>query len=278
MFKGTFLRWSFGWPDGFALIAKITTSPDRLASAASGNKETTTLASFLYKGTFLLPLKSQVLQVLSKDSFVWIGTSPMVHLMNPEDVKLILTKMDSFAKPEPSPLIKLLAQGIAVYEGEKWVKHRRIINPAFHVEKLKRMLPAIHESCNDMIKEWFVPTKMNRRMKQIDKEIRGLLKGIIAKREQAIKAGEATKDDLIGALLESSLNDIQENGKNNKNVGMSIEDVIEECRLFYFAGQETTSVLLVWTMILVAQNQDWQDRARQEVLQVGSGSSKVRSP
>lgn len=61
----------------------------------------------------------------------------MVHIMNPEDVKLILTKMDSFPKPEPSPLIKLLAQGIAAYEGEKWVKHRRIINPAFHVEKLK---------------------------------------------------------------------------------------------------------------------------------------------
>lgn len=68
---------------------------------------------------------------------MWIGTSPMVHIMNPEDVKLILTKMDSFPKPEPSPLIKLLAQGIAAYEGEKWVKHRRIINPAFHVEKLK---------------------------------------------------------------------------------------------------------------------------------------------
>ncbi|KAK9943995.1 hypothetical protein M0R45_009581 [Rubus argutus] len=141
--------------------------------------------------------------------------------------------------------------GIASYEGEKWAKHRRIINATFHVEKLKRMLPAFHQSCNEMITEWkslvqkgwrFIPTKMNRRLNQIDKEIKGLLKGVINKREQALKAGEATKDDLLGALLESNFKDIEEHGKNNKNVGMSTED-------------------------------NWQDRARQEVLQV-FGSNK----
>jgi len=29
------------------------------------------------------------------------------------------------------------APGLVSYHGEKWTKHRRIVNPAFHMEKLK---------------------------------------------------------------------------------------------------------------------------------------------
>ncbi|KAJ9672638.1 hypothetical protein PVL29_026029 [Vitis rotundifolia] len=114
-----------------------------------------------------------------------------------------------------------------------------------------------------LVKERFLPTKTNRRMKQISKEVYALLRGIINKREEAMKAGETANSDLL-------------EHQNNKKIGMSVKDVIEECKLFYLAGQETTSVLLVWTMVLLSEHPNWQARAREEVLQV-FGNKKLEA-
>uniref|UniRef100_A0A7N1A8Y4 11-oxo-beta-amyrin 30-oxidase n=1 Tax=Kalanchoe fedtschenkoi TaxID=63787 RepID=A0A7N1A8Y4_KALFE len=104
-------------------------------------------------------------------------------------------------------------------------------------------------------------------MKALDKDIKASLKVIIKEKEEAMTEGKGATSDLLGLLLESNLKAMKEN-KHEKDVGMSLEDVTEECKLFYFAGQETTSSLLVWTMILLSQYQGWQKRARDEVLQV----------
>ncbi|KAL6614873.1 hypothetical protein ACP70R_037143 [Stipagrostis hirtigluma subsp. patula] len=274
------------------------------------------------------PLLHNAMKEYGKVSFTWFGPTPRVMISDPELVKEVLSnKFGHFGKPKSSRIGKLLANGVVNHEGEKWAKHRRILNPAFHHEKIKRMLPVFSGCCVEMITRWenslpsegsseidvwpefqnltgdvisrtafgssyqegmrifqlqgelaerliqsfqtifipgywLLPTKNNRRMREIDREIRKILRGIIGKREKAIKNGETSNDDLLGLLLES--NTRLSNG--NANLGMTTEDVIEECKLFYFAGMETTSVLLTWTLIVLSMHPEWQERAREEVL------------
>ena len=99
-------------------------------------------------------------------------------------------------------------------------------------------------------------------MKHIHQEIRSLLQGIIENREKAILSGNSEQNDLLNLLLESNFIEIHQ----NRNDGMSRDDVIEECKLFYFAGHETTANLLTWTMVVLGMHKNWQEKARQEVL------------
>ena len=64
-------------------------------------------------------------------------------ITDPELIKDVLNKIYDFPKPDANLLLKLVVTGLVNYEGEKWSKHRRIINPAFNLEKLKVTFPLL---------------------------------------------------------------------------------------------------------------------------------------
>ncbi|KMS99640.1 hypothetical protein BVRB_1g022090 [Beta vulgaris subsp. vulgaris] len=75
----------------------------------------------------------------------------MVNISKPELSREALTDIQDILKPRWNPIVAKLFLGFVNYEGEKWAKHRKMINPAFHMEKLKLMLPAFYDICAKMI-------------------------------------------------------------------------------------------------------------------------------
>jgi hypothetical protein len=84
------------------------------------------------------PFVNGVVREHGKKCFTWFGPMPRVTITDPDLARDVMSnKFGHFEKPQFPALSKLFAEGVATYEGEKWVKHRRILNPAFHLEKLK---------------------------------------------------------------------------------------------------------------------------------------------
>ncbi|KAL9258814.1 Cytochrome P450 CYP72A219-like protein [Drosera capensis] len=279
-----------------------------------------------------MPFQYHTIKKHGNHSFMWLGPKPIVFIREPELIREVLTNMNEFLKPKSNPLASLLAPGFIRYDGERWSKHRKLVNPAFHTEKLKLMMPAFYTSCEELVHKWekivpetgsheldvwsdlttltadvlsraafsssfeegrkifillreqssiivkilnsvyipgwrFLPTRTNRRLMKVDREIKSLLKDIIYNRKHEMEVGKPAKHDLLSILMESSFEELHSHGNGNKqHVKLTLDEVVDDCKLFYFAGQETTSLLLSWIMILLGKHQDWQERAREEVL------------
>jgi hypothetical protein len=84
------------------------------------------------------PFLYNTVQEHGKTCFSWFGPVPKVTIGDPDLAKDVMSnKFGHFEKMKFPALSKLLAEGLASIEGDKWAKHRRILNPAFQLEKVK---------------------------------------------------------------------------------------------------------------------------------------------
>ncbi|GMN42051.1 hypothetical protein TIFTF001_011266 [Ficus carica] len=107
----------------------------------------------------------------------------------------------------------------------------------------------------------FYKTKEEIETDMLEREISSCIMEIVKRREDKVKNGEEDSygSDLLGALI-TAHHDADETKR------ISADDLITECKSFYFAGQETTNSLLAWTVMLLAIHTDWQEEARKEVV------------
>ncbi|KAF8378967.1 hypothetical protein HHK36_028393 [Tetracentron sinense] len=107
----------------------------------------------------------------------------------------------------------------------------------------------------------YLPSKKNREIWRLDKEIRSLILKVVKERIET-----KNEKDLLQMIIEAA--------KDNGNPGLmdSTDNfVVDNCKGIYFAGHETTAVSAAWSLMLLAANPEWQSRVRAEVVQVCGG-------
>ncbi|PQM39166.1 cytochrome P450 CYP749A22 [Prunus yedoensis var. nudiflora] len=67
--------------------------------------------------------------------------------------------------------------------------------------------------------------------------------------------------DYLGLLVEAQHD-------ANEKQRILADEVVDDCKTFYMPGQETTTTLLSWTVLLLAVHTDWQEEERKEVIQL----------
>ncbi|XVF65177.1 hypothetical protein PTKIN_Ptkin09bG0225900 [Pterospermum kingtungense] len=274
-----------------------------------------------------MPHVSSWINRYGKNYLSWDGIRAQPVITEPELVKEVLKNSEK-AFPKRNPPIhtrRLLGDGLVTTEGEKWVKHRKLANYAFHGESLKKMIPTIIASVEMMLDKWngqegkeidvfqefrlltsevisrtafgssylegekifdllkklsislirnqfkarvpvinkFWKTADDIEADKLVKEIQESVMEIVKKREDKVGSGEDQDfgSDFLG-LLVNAYHHLDEKNR------FSLDDLVDNCKTFNFAGQETTNSLLAWTVLVLAIHTDWQEKARSEVIEI----------
>ncbi|KAK8936860.1 Cytochrome P450 734A6 [Platanthera zijinensis] len=127
----------------------------------------------------------------------------------------------------------------------------------------------------------FLPTKKNTSSWKLDMDIhRTLVQLIGQRRKEATIVSEVNKTesaaaatavkDLLGLMINATGGGGRRSTAPSTTASpISVTDIVEECKTFFFAGKQTTTNLLTWTTVLLGMHPEWQDRARHEVLLLG---------
>jgi len=108
----------------------------------------------------------------------------------------------------------------------------------------------------------YIPTPTNVEIWKRMRRLESNLKHMIEERRCTGSYG----NDLLGLILREA--DGLCSTDDSKRLKYTTQQLMDECKTFFFAGRETTSVLLSWTILLLALHPDWQDKVREEAISI----------
>lgn len=220
-------------------------------------------------------------------------------------------------------LSKYLGKGLLTVDGDFWLKQRRLIQPAFHKQKMNQLVEnmnqtivlelddlieekavdlfpimsqlafnvvakslfelsiseeklirikyIIEEVQNFLIKEirlphkawWFSVTGQVKKHLALAEENNSIIREIVEER------GKSKEDinDLLNMLLETRYEDTGE--------GMSVKQLVDEIKVLFIAGHETTANALTFTLYLLGINPKIQQKVLDEITAIESQTENI---
>lgn len=215
-------------------------------------------------------------------------------------------------------LSKYLGKGLLTSDGDFWLKQRRLIQPAFHKQKMNQLVvnmeQIIDSQLNKLVEEkpvdifpvmsqlaynvvakslfqlstssvtlnrikfiidevqqflikevrlphkgwWFSLSGQTKKHLLLSLENNNIIKEIIEER----LASNVQVNDLLNMLLETRYEDTGE--------GMSVTQLIDEIKILFVAGYETTANALTFTLYLLANHPDVQQKVWEEIAKIES--------
>lgn len=262
------------------------------------------------------------------DSFsIRIGSSKYIILSRDNEIaQYILVKNQKNyhkSKFQSVYLSKYLGKGLLTSDGDFWLKQRRLIQPAFHKQKMNQLVDnmnktisseldnltdnkpidlfpvmsqlafnvvakslfqlstaenkfhrikfIIEEVQNFLIKEirlphkawWFSLSGQVKKHLMLAEENNRIIQEIIEER----KASKEEVNDLLNMLLETRYEDTGES--------MSTEQLIDEIKVLFIAGHETSANALTFTLYLLGRNLEVQQKVFNEIIEIESQTENI---
>ncbi|WP_264519756.1 cytochrome P450 [Flavobacterium sp. N1994] len=220
-------------------------------------------------------------------------------------------------------LSKYLGKGLLTVNGDFWLKQRRLIQPAFHKQKMNQLVQNMEEAIAFELKELpegkemalfpimnnlafnvvakslfhisFIEQKLNR-LKFIIEEVQDFvikeirlpykswwykISGQVHYHEQLALESDAIINEIIASRQHSNqqhndlLDMLLETRYEDTGEGMATQQLIDEIKILFIAGHETTANALTFTLHLLANHPEVQQKIHEELIAIDAETNDV---
>ncbi|KAL6446204.1 hypothetical protein ACFW04_001079 [Cataglyphis niger] len=192
----------------------------------------------------------------------WLGMKPLISIFKPEILEIIFPSTVNIEKGFPYEMLEpWLGKGLLTSTGKQWNHDRKLIGPTFHFSILDQFAVIMSEKAEILTK-------------CLEKEI--------AKNPgKAINifpfANNAALDIICGKRKRKAFLDLLLDQNEKAETPLTDDELRAQVDTFMFEGHDTTAVAITWTLFLLGNNLEHQEKLHEELEEVFKDSKTPAS-